>query len=81
MKLFVQYHQRRSEPFHPTLKINVGSGYCRNQWTEQHFREGVFTGAGCVANISVEAAVKIYFSELKRMGYTAATVSVTPVSL
>ena len=73
-KLMVRYGKsRRNEPFHPRLEINTKSGYCPNHWQEQHFRPGVFTGAGCVAQIDTEEAVKMYLSELKRMNYVVVT--------
>lgn len=73
-KLLVKLgNARKNEPFHPTLKICVASGYCRNQWQELHFRPGMFTGADCVARCSVEMAIKGYMSELKRMGYEEVT--------
>lgn len=69
-RLIVQYGKsKRRAPFHPRLKINAQSGFCRNQWEEMHFTEGVFGGAGCVHNTTVEEAVAKYFAELRRMGY------------
>jgi phosphosulfolactate synthase (CoM biosynthesis protein A) len=69
-RLIVQFGKgRRRTPFHPKLKINVNSGYCRNQWEEMHFTDGVFCGGGCVRQITVEQAVERYFAELRRMGY------------
>lgn len=69
-RLIVQYGKsRRRTPFHPRLRINRNSGFCRNQWEEMHFTDGVFGGAGCVRETTVEQAVAKYFAELKRMGY------------
>jgi hypothetical protein len=81
MKLLVKYKGRKNAPFHPRLRIATWSGFCPNQWDEMHFRPGTFCGAGCVADTSVEEAVKTYFSELRRMGYEAFTISRQDVKL
>jgi len=71
MKLMVKYGKsNRYPPIHPTLRIMRDSGYCRNQWTEQHFRPGCFPGAECVRDTTVEQAVARYFADLRRMNYT-----------
>jgi hypothetical protein len=71
VKLYVKYGKgKRRLAFHPRLKINTESGFCRNQWSEMHFEEGVYVGAQCVKVCSVAEVVERYFSELKRMGYT-----------
>lgn len=71
MRLIVQYGKpsKRNTPFHPALKIDPNSGYCANQWNEQHFREGCFTGARCVASTPVAQAIADYFADLRRMNY------------
>ena len=73
-KLMIYYKSgKRHKPFHPRLIIDVESGFCRNQWVEQHFKEGVFCGAGCVRHTTVQVAVETYFRELRRMNYTKAS--------
>lgn len=65
---------KKDTPFHPTMRINVNSGFCRNQWSLQFFREGSFGGSFCVKEgKTIAEMVEHYFAKLKRMNHYEVT--------
>lgn len=67
--LMVWSGKRKDKPFHPTIRIR-DTGYARNHYQIQFYREGLFIGSYCVREVPKTAdIVKHYFDELARCGH------------